>query len=106
MRGGQRRDGQRAAAVPVGPAGGQQLQLAGRGVGELAADALLLGADQFCGGWADGQPPPEPVGLVVVVDQDGCTAGVGGQAVQRQRDDIVGPAAGVDEDLDRGADLR
>jgi hypothetical protein len=43
---------------------------------------------------------------VVVVDQDGCTAGVAGQAVQRQLDDIVGAAAGVDEDLDRGADMR
>ena len=50
VRGGQRRDGQRAAAVPVGPAGGQQLQLAGRGAGELVADTLLLGADQLSGG--------------------------------------------------------
>jgi hypothetical protein len=50
VRGRQCRDGQRAAAVPVGPAGGQQLQLAGRGAGELVADTLLLGADQFsCG---------------------------------------------------------
>ncbi len=69
VRGRQRGDGHRPAAVPVGPAGGQQLQLTGRGAGELAADALLLGADRLRGGGGDGQPPPEPVGLVVVVDQ-------------------------------------
>jgi hypothetical protein len=33
------------------------------------------------------------------------TAGVAGQAVQRQRDDVFGAAAGVDEDLDRSADM-
>ena len=49
VRGRQRRDGQGAAAVAVGPAGGQQLQLAGRGVRELVADPLLLGADRLRG---------------------------------------------------------
>jgi hypothetical protein len=34
------------------------------------------------------------------------TGGAGCQAVQRQRGDVLGPAAGVDEDLGRGADVR
>jgi len=99
VRGRQRRDGQRAAAVAVGPAGGQQLQLAGQGAGELAADALLLRADRPGGGLGDGQPPPEAVGLVVVVDEDRGAVRAGGEAVQRESDDVLGAAAGVDEDL-------
>ncbi len=43
---------------------------------------------------------------MVVVGQDGCLAVVGGQAVQRQRDDILGPPTAGDEDLDRGAHSR
>jgi hypothetical protein len=69
-----------------------------------AQGLLLLGIT--CGGRGDRQPPPEPVGFVVVVGQDGCLAVVGGQAVQRQRDDILGPPTAGDEDLDRGAHAR
>ena len=58
------------------------------------------------GGGGDRQAPAGPVVLEVVVDQHGCAVGVVGQAVQRQREDFLGAAAGVDEDLDGGADLR
>ena len=94
----QRRDAQRATAVPVGPAGGQQFQLAGRRAGNRSRTRCCWA--RISAAVAAGMEPPEPVGLVVVVDQDGCTAGFAGQAVQRQLDDIIGAAAGVDEDLD------
>ena len=69
VRGRQGRHGHRPAAIPVGPAGGQQLQLGRRGLREPVADALLLGADRLRGGRGDGQPPSQPVGLVVVIDE-------------------------------------
>jgi hypothetical protein len=77
----------------------------GQGSARGLKGRLLLVADHLRGGRGDRQPP-EPVGFVVVVDQDGCLAVVGGQAVQRQRDDILGPPTGGDEDLDRGAQAR
>ena len=48
---------------------GQQFQLTDRGVGETCADPLLLGGDHRGGGLADRQPPAEPVGFGVVVDE-------------------------------------
>jgi len=73
--------------------------------GNRAVDALLLGDDHLRGVLADRQPPCPAAGLGVVVDQDRGTAGVEGQAVQRQAGDVLRAAAGVDRDLHGGTDL-
>jgi hypothetical protein len=65
---------------------------------------LLLG-DHRGGGLADRQTSAQPVGLVVVIDQHGATVFVAVQAVQRQAEDVFGPASGVDTELGRDPDL-
>jgi hypothetical protein len=93
------------ASWPAMSGGSWRSRHPGQGSARGLKGRLLLVADHLRGGRGDRQPP-EPVGFVVVVDQDGCLAVVGGQAVQRQRDDILGPPTGGDEDLDRGAHAR
>jgi hypothetical protein len=98
--------GDRAASTGIAPIGGQQLQLADRGVGVAGPDSLLLG-DDHCGGLlADRQAPCGPVGLVVVVNQHRHAVVVSGQAVEVQLTDLFGTATGVDGHLDGGAHLR
>ena len=55
--------------------------------------------------WLTGRRRPQPVGLGVVVDQDGRAVFVAGQAVQRQAEDVFGTPPGVDGDLGGGLDL-
>ena len=74
--------------------------------GNRAADPLLLPGDHRGGGLADGQAAPVAGVLVVVVDEHRAAVGVAGQAVERQRGDLGGAAAGVHQQLDPGADLR
>ena len=74
-------------------------------LGNRAWTRCLLGGDHRGGGLADRQAAAQPVGLGVVVNQDRGAVFVAGQAVQRQADDVLGPPAGVDRDLDGGLDL-
>ncbi|OBS02577.1 hypothetical protein A9W98_01140 [Mycobacterium gordonae] len=93
--------GDRAAPAGVAPVGGQQLELADRGVRVACPNPLLLGEDHLGGLLADRQPACGPVGLVVVIDQHGLPVVVSGQAVEVQIADLFGAAAGVDSQLDR-----
>src|ERR1039457_4821589 len=83
--------------VPVG--GGQQLQRRGRSVREPLPGPVLLAGDHCGGGVADGQAAAQPVGFDIVVDQYGAAVLIADQAVQRQAEDVLGPAPGVDPDL-------
>ena len=89
--------------VPVG--GGQQLQFRGLAMGEPLPDPVLLAGDHLGGGVADGQPAAQPVGFDIVIDQHRAAVFVTGQAVQRQVEDVLGPAASVDPDLGGDFDL-
>lgn len=91
------------APVGVAPVRRQQLQLADRRVGIAGAHPVILVADQLRGGLGDRQPAAETVGLVVVIDEHRQAVVVTGQAVQRQRADLLGSSAGVDGQLDAGA---
>ena len=73
--------------------------------GKPLPDPLLLAGDHLGGGRADRQPSAEPVGFDVVVDQYVAAVFVAGQAIQRQVEDVFGPAAGVDPDLGGDPDL-
>ena len=84
---------------------GSSFSFSGRGVGKALPDPLLLVGDHRGGGLADRQPPAEPVGFDVVVDQYGAAVFVAGQAVQRQIEDVLGAAAGVDAELGGDPDL-
>ena len=74
-------------------------------MGESLPDSFLLTGDHLGGGVADRQTAAEPVGFDVVVDQHGAAVLIAGQAVQRQAEDVLGPAPGVDPDLGGGPDL-
>ena len=65
----------------------------------------LLTDDHCGGGLADRQPPAEPVGLVVVVDEHGGAVLVAVQAAHRQAEDVFGAPPGVDGDLGGDLDL-
>ena len=88
------------APVGVGEHGRQQSQLACRGVREPGPGPGLLGRDQLGGGLADGQAPAQPGCLVVVIDQHRRPVAVPVQAVEPEGADLLGAAAGVDEQLD------
>ena len=88
------------ASFRVAARGGQQAQLAGRGGREPRLDPVLLGCDHLGRGLADRQPPAQPPGFGVVVDQYGLAVLAAGQAIQRQGADFLGPPPCVDRDLD------
>jgi hypothetical protein len=79
--------------------------LGGRGVGEACPDPVALVDDHCGGGLADRQPPAQPVGFDVVIDQHGAAVFVAVQAVQWQGEDVFGSAPGVDAELGGGPDL-
>ncbi|MGH3857127.1 MAG: hypothetical protein ACRDR6_27320 [Pseudonocardiaceae bacterium] len=97
--------GDRASPVRVGMGGGQQRQLAQRGIGEPCPNPVLLGGDRVRGGLGDREPTPEAGVLVVVIDQDRRPVLVVFQAVPAQRADLVRSPPGVDDQLHRDADL-
>ena len=96
----------RPGAVGVADHGRQQGQPCGRDGREACAYPPLLAGDDLGGGAADWQPPPLAGALVIVIDQHRRAVGVEGQAVEGQSADLVGPAPGVHEQLDAGANLR
>ncbi|WP_395358031.1 methyltransferase [Streptomyces sp. YH02] len=98
------RDG--PAAFLVDDSAGQQLELFLRCMGEAFAYSLLLPEDQLGGLLGDRETSAEAVALMVGVDQDRLAVVIAVQAVPGQLADLAGTAAGVDEDLDGGADLR
>ena len=73
--------------------------------GNRCRTRFLLAGDHLGGGVADRQAAAQPVGFDVVIDQDGTAVLIAGQAVQRQAEDVLGPAPGVDPDLGGGPDL-
>ena len=105
MPGVERVDADRRAPVGIAAWCGQQRQFRERGVGEIARTRCCWAVMTVGGGFADRQAPTEAVGLDVVVDEHRSAVLVAVQAVQRQGEDVLGPAPGVDADLGGDPDL-
>jgi len=87
----------RLGAVPVAPVAGEQRQVPGRGARVAVTHPVLLRGDDGGGGLADGQPPAGPVVLGVGIDQHRAARRIAFQAVPWQHADLIGAAAGIDE---------
>ena len=83
----------------------EQRKVGQRGVREALLHTLFVFDDQFGGGVADREPASDAVVLEVGVDQRVLAVAVLVQAIPRQEANLGGPAAGVDEQLDRNPDI-